>query len=276
MKRFFQLRVMIYLLFAVSVGFSSGQNEERPLTNDDVIKMIKANLPESTIVLTIKQVQSSRFDTSPDALIKLKEEGAGTKILEAIVVAGKRSTDGSNTSRLETGITNLPKSTAEDVVGYFSVSIVDGPEKRTMKWVPFNSKTYSAKTMIPYAGLFFKKDTYNKIPGKNSDFKVLNRSPEFELTIMSGVQAAAVVQLVKLEQTGTDRKIMVSQQGKFRSTSGIRSKDIVPSTITEIRSSPASGFSLYSLKPNSTLKQGEYAIVVNGTQFYDFSVPLLP
>lgn len=207
--------------------------------------------------------------------MQLKADGATDKVLNAIIVAGNppSTATSSNRSVIDTGINSVPKATAEDVVGYFSVSLIEGTEKRSMKWVPFNSKTYSGKTMIPYVGIFFKKDVYNKMPGKTSDFSVRNRLPDFELTLMSGVQASAVVHIVKLEETETARKIMVAQQGKFRSTSGLRTKDIVPSTIAEIRSSPTTGFTLYSLKPNSELRAGEYAIVVNGTQFYDFSIP---
>ncbi len=58
--------------------------DKKPLINEDVIKMTKAGLPESTIVLTI-QKSSNKFDTSPDALIALKEAGVTQKVLDAIL-----------------------------------------------------------------------------------------------------------------------------------------------------------------------------------------------
>ena len=60
------------------------QQDKRPLTNQDVIKMVKAELPESTIILVI-QKSPNKFDTSPDALITLNEAGATQKILNAIL-----------------------------------------------------------------------------------------------------------------------------------------------------------------------------------------------
>jgi hypothetical protein len=73
-----------FVLFMFSITFA--QQTEKPLTNTDVITMIKANLPESTIVLAI-QKGSVNFDTSPTALIELKNQGATPKILDAVLQA---------------------------------------------------------------------------------------------------------------------------------------------------------------------------------------------
>ena len=67
--------------------FGSGvvaQQDKKPLTNEDIVKMVKAELPEDTIILVI-QKSPNRFDTSPDALIALKEAGATKKVLDALV-----------------------------------------------------------------------------------------------------------------------------------------------------------------------------------------------
>jgi hypothetical protein len=62
------------------------QQEARPLTNADIVTLIKAAFPESTIVIAIQQSKSI-FDTSPEALIQLKNQGATPKILEAMLQA---------------------------------------------------------------------------------------------------------------------------------------------------------------------------------------------
>jgi tetratricopeptide (TPR) repeat protein len=56
------------------------------LTNDDVIKLVQAKLPDSVILAKIKS-SNSDFDTSPDALIKLKRAGVSDSLLQAIVEA---------------------------------------------------------------------------------------------------------------------------------------------------------------------------------------------
>src|SRR5579884_1982161 len=56
---------------------------KRLLTNADVVRMIKAGLAESTILLAIEQ-NPSKFDTAPAALIDLKEQGVPPAIVEAM------------------------------------------------------------------------------------------------------------------------------------------------------------------------------------------------
>ena len=62
------------------------QQGKKPLTNEDIIKMVKAGLPENTVILAI-QKSSNKFDTSPDALITLKNAGVTQKVLDAILQA---------------------------------------------------------------------------------------------------------------------------------------------------------------------------------------------
>jgi hypothetical protein len=71
------------VLFSVvaSITFSS---EIKPLTNSDIVAMLKAGLPESTIVLAI-QNSPSDFDKSPQALIALKSAGGTQKIMDAML-----------------------------------------------------------------------------------------------------------------------------------------------------------------------------------------------
>src|ERR1044072_2205524 len=62
------------------------QQEKKPLTNNDIVIMVKAGLAESTIILAVQQAPAN-FDTSPDALIQLKNQGASSKILDAVLQA---------------------------------------------------------------------------------------------------------------------------------------------------------------------------------------------
>ncbi len=61
--------------------------EKKPMTNADIISMVKAGLTENTIVLDI-QLSSTAFDTSPDALIELKRQGVSQGILDVMLTAG--------------------------------------------------------------------------------------------------------------------------------------------------------------------------------------------
>jgi len=54
------------------------------MTNDDVIKLVRAHFKEATL---LKQINSStcNFDTSTDALIKLKDAGVSDAVIEAMI-----------------------------------------------------------------------------------------------------------------------------------------------------------------------------------------------
>jgi len=67
-----------------TVGAASGA-----LTNQDVARMAKAGVPESSIVASI-QGSPAAFDLSPEALIALKRAGAGESVLQAMVSHGHR------------------------------------------------------------------------------------------------------------------------------------------------------------------------------------------
>jgi hypothetical protein len=57
------------------------------LTNDSVIGMVKAGLPESVIISKIR-TSERKFDTSTDGLIKLKAAKVPDKVIEAMVTGG--------------------------------------------------------------------------------------------------------------------------------------------------------------------------------------------
>ena len=55
-----------------------------PMTNDDVIKMVKGGLGEATVLQAINAAEPG-FDTSPDGLVKLKQAGASDKIIQQVI-----------------------------------------------------------------------------------------------------------------------------------------------------------------------------------------------
>ena len=73
----------------------SGANDPQPpvrvgpslpgcLTNDEIIKLVRAKMPDSIVIAKIKS-STCEFDTSTDALIKLKGAGASDPVLQAFV-----------------------------------------------------------------------------------------------------------------------------------------------------------------------------------------------
>lgn len=55
-----------------------------PMTNDDVIKMVKGGLGEATVLQAIDAAEAG-FDTSPDGLVKLKGGGVSDTVIQRII-----------------------------------------------------------------------------------------------------------------------------------------------------------------------------------------------
>jgi hypothetical protein len=81
--RLLQLTLLTFLL-ALPVPFLAQATTDNVLTNADVVRMVKAGIPENIIV---REIQMSRTDvsTSPSALIELRRHGASEGILGAVL-----------------------------------------------------------------------------------------------------------------------------------------------------------------------------------------------
>lgn len=55
-----------------------------PMTNDDVIKMVKGGLGEEIVIQSINSAEP-KFDTSPDGLVKLKQGGVNDRIIQQMM-----------------------------------------------------------------------------------------------------------------------------------------------------------------------------------------------
>ena len=84
-----QLCVAVLICAVLFTGFALAQNNTKPLTNDDVIAMVKGGLPETTVISAIN-AQDSNFDVSATALIKLKQQGVNSKIMDAMLAAANK------------------------------------------------------------------------------------------------------------------------------------------------------------------------------------------
>lgn len=95
MKSFFPTTLILScLLIGCAIGVSAQTNQnEGPLTNAEVVKLVKAGFKEKTIVLIISSRQAN-FELSPDKMIQLKRNG----VSENIIVAMLARQDGNDVS----------------------------------------------------------------------------------------------------------------------------------------------------------------------------------
>ena len=74
---------MLRLVFMLLVSFPLAALAA-PMSNDDVIKMVKGGLGDATVIQAIEAAEPG-FDTSPDGLVKLKQGGVSDAVIQRIM-----------------------------------------------------------------------------------------------------------------------------------------------------------------------------------------------
>jgi hypothetical protein len=110
MKKSACVLVALTLLACIWTEAQQEKQNRKPLTNADVVDMVKAGLAESTIVLSISH-SATNFDTSPQALIALKNQGVPQKVLDSMLDVG---TDKATSSSKSSGGTATGDKVSEE------------------------------------------------------------------------------------------------------------------------------------------------------------------
>lgn len=85
-------RILIFVIcFLLAAAGANAQTQSRPLTNEDIVKMVQAGLGDDIIIATIRQSDSAEFDVSPTGLIRLRGAGVSDIIIRSMMdrTAGK-------------------------------------------------------------------------------------------------------------------------------------------------------------------------------------------
>jgi len=83
MKTFFPA-ILITLILLAGSGVQAQTKDEGPMTNAEVIKLVKAGFKEKTVVLIIAS-RIPNFDLTSDQMIKLKRAGVSENIIVAML-----------------------------------------------------------------------------------------------------------------------------------------------------------------------------------------------
>jgi hypothetical protein len=117
------------------------------LTNDDVIKMVRAQLSTNIILTTIRSA-NAKFDLSPSGLIALKDAGVSEEIIEAMLARGP-----SRESKVEKSELLSTSKNPDDILRTFKTIFVDASK-----------------------AVYFKTPQMKAALGDNKDFRALNLS----------------------------------------------------------------------------------------------------
>ncbi len=86
MKSFFPITLITFcLLIGSAIGArAQDRQNEGPLTNTEIVKLVKAGFKEKTIILIIAS-RPPKFDLSSDRMIQLKRQGVSENIIVAML-----------------------------------------------------------------------------------------------------------------------------------------------------------------------------------------------
>ena len=238
------------------------QEARPPLTNADVTKLVKAKLPESTIILTI-QKNPSAFDTSPEALISLTKNGVSSKILEAMLQSSVKPAATGAAAPASPAAAAVPQPTAfsslwgtkQSRIEVDRVFLLEGDKRSEMKFTRPGTRTR----------MVFALQHFAVLGGLKARLRTENRSPEFEMILPNNVEVSSVIALGLLgDRPNGTREILIG--GGYMTISQGLPKDrnirIQYEKLAD-QSGVPEGYDLYRIKPVDALKAGEYAFMVN-------------
>lgn len=271
-------------------GCTAHAQSQKPLTNTDVVQMVKASFDNQTIIKAI-QANPTSFDVSPQALLALKNSGVNQAVIQAML---SRTTAEENNAGGESGSTGA---STQPAAANMNPNNPTSPHSPGIYWeqtgassprmVELEASAYSrGKT----SGLFgsamsmglSKAKWKVVIEGASASLHILNSTPEFWFyfanagsAFSSGPSRPEDFTLVKLEKHKSDRELVVGKVGAFGASSGIPTND----TIAVQAKAVAPG--IYEVVPSKPLKSGEYAflpagenmqLAATGGKLFDFEV----
>ncbi len=238
--------VLSLALVLAGVGAERNASAQEVLTNDSVIGLMKAGLPESVVIQKIRSTAAAerKFDTSTDGLIKLKKAGVPDKVIEAMVSA--------------------PGTPGAAAPGDPTIAHVKGGGQTALKPI-HGSKEMSA---APFVGS--RQEVV--LPASKADYRITEKEPVFS-TMLPAEQWI----LAKLKPGKRDRNLPMSKNDGW-GWGGVKFRDGVdPKYAIKLLSEPGPD-GTNRLRPEQPLGPGEYGFVAvtrgqpNMVEVFDFGI----
>ncbi len=198
---------ILWLFVALSLGASA----QDILTNDSVLKMIKAGLSDGIVIGTI-QSQAGKYSLTPDDLIKLKGQGVSDNVIAAMVAKGSGGSSGAAASGTSADA-DIPQGV--DIGVYF---------KKGGKWEEMLPEVGGVIKSIASAGIV-KGDVNGHIAGSHSRNSAA--SPLEVLIYATEGVAITEYQLIHLHEEKDSREFRTVTGGVMH-VSGGATRDVVP------------------------------------------------
>ena len=250
---------LIFCTFAVA---------QQALTNDSIIKMVKAGLSDDVVIATVN-ASPGQYTTTPDALIALKQAGVSENVISAIVnrsavppppatenpVAAPSSNPDDPGAPHEAGIwvyngsgsgpkmTELEPSvySSGKVGGMFATAMTYGIAKTKVKAV-IRSAHSNTRVTNPKAVFYFY-------------FEIEQAGLSNASTPFGGTSTPNEYVLIRFDVKGDTRETVIGKANAFGASSGVDDKETVNFTYDKLRPG------VYRVTPKEPLKPGEYGFM---------------
>ena len=250
--------IVVALAAVLVLSVSVDAQEARPLTNQDVIDMVKGGLAES-LILTSVQSAPEEFSTNPQDLMQLQNAGVPVSIVQAMIARNSSAAPPPGGVVLPEGYPAMP--------GPPVVVAIDGERRVEL--------SYSTKAFTRQKVNFLRTKSQQIIvlPGGSSTNRLASRTPSFEVPAVAGMDPRSLISLVRMTVKGDTREAAIALAWRDTSLSKtIPDADDVIASNLEPMPGGSSFMRTYLLTPMEPLQPGEYGVVTSGAQLWDFGV----
>jgi hypothetical protein len=265
---------ILILLLTLGLSPLAIAADAKPMTNQDVINMLRAKLPENTILMAVRAAKPE-FDTSADGLIKLKTAGVSQGVIEAIIAVQSGGGSGTSVSGSAGPAAATGSWNPEEVI------LLDGGGRTPMRYL--TPQMRNAIRGLGWGGMA----QYAVLRGASASLRLKSRQPEFLLAVPNNAQAESYYTVVLLAvRKNNSREIMVGG-GYMGYSTGVATDRIIATASEKLsdQSAAPANFVIYRIKTSQPMPPGEYAFVLYNSQvkvigyfatgldsYYDFGV----
>lgn len=253
-RRFRSVRLPLVLaaaLAALLLGPLAGarSSAQEVLTNDSIIGMVKAGLPESVIIPKI-HASERKFDTSTDGLIKLKAAKVPDKVIEAMITGGPPAAPAA---------ASTAASQADPMIAY-----VSSTGAKPLKIVHGEMET----SVAPFAGS--RQEVV--LPAPRAEYRITDKQPVFSTNLTAEQWA-----LIRLKPGKNDRNLPMNNNSGWGWGGATFRQGPDPKYRVALEGGPGPDGGT-RIKPKEPLAPGEYGLIAvvrgqpNMVEVFEFGV----
>ncbi len=236
------------LLVLLILPLAAAAQAKKPLTNDDVVKMVVMGFDESTVIKTIR-ANEANFNTSVEALLELRNGGVSKPILDAMLDAQAA------TNAKPDPFGGLPQPAGVYYKGSGGwTQLQDAPAPKTV-----------SKGLLGAVASLGKPKTRYAYRGAHAPVQIKETQPVFYVRGVGKFGRDA--EIVRLEVKEETREVeFASDSAIWGSDNGKENGTVLSVNVARIADDAL------IITPNAPLKAGEYLLSLDTDHRYDFGI----